>query len=679
VNRLLSLLAVSLAFLGSSVAQPGKPSYLVSISPNTTQSLHPGESISATVTVSPRFGYQQTVTLSCAVVNPTVAFPPTCQLQPNAVPNGSGTSTLTVTTSARTTAGTYTFAVDGTDANGQGPSNGRQELPVNILLNGGPITYTEVVFGTIAPNDTGWCTAGPSGSLGPTAFSGTAIRLTFRFDGNTANVVPYSVPRSSGFEIIEGKASFTLETFSPGFAKTTDTFDTADGIFVSVDNTNYGIGFGSKGKLPGDAGFPGQPVYPLALSAVTGANTYDLKGNFSTGSNGAYFANSCVDGVVGNCHAPIPLAMVSGNSLIINSGNFCAYPGQFTAVTPSYVLGGSSLSPSVLDQGTSAHGSIAVAPPPGYTADVTLSCMVTGATPSPTCSLQPNVVRFGVGLSTLTVSVPSGASNGTYVVSVTGTDIDGRAPANGPQLFPLTVSNAVIGETGGGSEISVITFGVLLPLWIVVHARKRRQQGTMQAATAFRAQWLNSSESWTNCEAVRRAVFVALFVLVVHQFEWVGLRVVSSEAILRLSKLVGMHVARISFDTVRINQTTFHFVVACAFIDVIVGSIPILWDLRTSIASNLIKGSLFGLMLFAFNIVRLETAQVVYALGAPWEVADGVVGGCAYFAVWLVLWQRRGWRKPEVLRVTDVAVAFKACEQLRARSIPASRSMPVVR
>jgi hypothetical protein len=62
-------------------------------------------------------------------------------------------------------------------------------------------------------------------------------------------------------------------------------------------------------------------------------------------------------------------------------------------------------------------------------------------------------------------------------------------------------------------------------------------------------------------------------------------------------------------------------------------------------------------VLFGFNLVRLEVAQVLYYQGVSWTVADEVLGGAAYFAVWLAIWRLRSWKvwtslaEPDVLRV----------------------------
>jgi hypothetical protein len=69
-----------------------------------------GNSATSTVNVIRNFGFNQTVTFSCAGL-PTGA---TCTFNPPSVASSSGTSSLTITTTSSTTAGTYQIQVQGT-------------------------------------------------------------------------------------------------------------------------------------------------------------------------------------------------------------------------------------------------------------------------------------------------------------------------------------------------------------------------------------------------------------------------------------------------------------------------------------------------------------------------------------------------------------------------------------
>jgi len=142
---------------------------------------------------------------------------------------------------------------------------------------------------------------------------------------------------------------------------------------------------------------------------------------------------------------------------------------------------------------------------------------------------------------------------------------------------------------------------------------------------------------------VCRAVLVALFVMITHQMKWDWLRFVTSEAILRISSFLGMATERVSSDTIRVHGQFVAFVTSCTFADVVIGAIPLLWDFRKPFLKVFLSIAAFAVLLFSFNLVRLELAQILFALGLPWTVADGGIGGVAYFAVWLLIWRYRTW------------------------------------
>lgn len=145
-------------------------------------------------------------------------------------------------------------------------------------------------------------------------------------------------------------------------------------------------------------------------------------------------------------------------------------------------------------------------------------------------------------------------------------------------------------------------------------------------------------------EFLLRASLVALFVLLTYCFPWHWLRFVTSAAVLRISGSLGMATARVSFDIIRIHGQLFRVVIACTFVDVFMGAIPLLWDVGKSLARNASRLLAVAVIFFSLNLVRLEITQLLYFRGASWTLADQVLGGFAYFAVWLFLWRQRTWR-----------------------------------
>jgi hypothetical protein len=154
---------------------------------------------------------------------------------------------------------------------------------------------------------------------------------------------------------------------------------------------------------------------------------------------------------------------------------------------------------------------------------------------------------------------------------------------------------------------------------------------------------LASSELHLTGDFLCRAVLVLVFVTITHQLRWEWLRFLTSEAILRMSPWFGIAIERVSFDTILARGTFFRFVVACTFVDVFMGSVPLLWNLSRSLLRNLCWLVGVAAILFSFNLVRLEIGQILYARGVSWTFADEVLGGFAYFSVWIVIWRLRSW------------------------------------
>ena len=149
---------------------------------------------------------------------------------------------------------------------------------------------------------------------------------------------------------------------------------------------------------------------------------------------------------------------------------------------------------------------------------------------------------------------------------------------------------------------------------------------------------------WLSRDILIRSSLVALFVLLTYRFPWRWLRFVTSAAVLRICASLGMATARVSFDAIRIQGQLFRVVIACTFVDVFMGSIPLLWDVRKSLLRNALRLLAVAVIFFGLNLVRLAIAQVLYFRGVPWTLTDEVLGGFAYFAVWLFVWRQRTWR-----------------------------------
>jgi hypothetical protein len=182
-----------------------------------------------------------------------------------------------------------------------------------------PIEYTFTATGPI------------TGTLGGTTIGGSNELLTFTFTGDTSNVLSFTSP-VNGHEILVGTGTISVTDLTTHAVVAQGTFSPSDGIFVSIDNVNGGVGFGSAGASPSSAGFPGNPAYPLGIFGDPSFFTYDLLGNTSV--SGTSNALACL-GFPTSCNTPAALATTAGDLVLgaATTGLFDLVDnGTFTAV-----------------------------------------------------------------------------------------------------------------------------------------------------------------------------------------------------------------------------------------------------------------------------------------------------------------------------------------------------------
>ena len=165
-----------------------------------------------------------------------------------------------------------------------------------------------------------------------------------------------------------------------------------------------------------------------------------------------------------------------------------------------------------------------------------------------------------------------------------------------------------------------------MAIWLAV----KLKFGNENRLRALRANLGACLFAW-NKSFLWRALLAAVFVVLAHLFSWDWLKFVTSQIILQLSHILGASATRISLDTISMNREVFRFVTACTFIDVFVGAVPLIWNLRESALRNLIKMGAVACALFAFNIIRLAIGQLLFIHGVSWILAHEVVGGLSYF------------------------------------------------
>lgn len=137
-----------------------------------------------------------------------------------------------------------------------------------------------------------------------------------------------------------------------------------------------------------------------------------------------------------------------------------------------------------------------------------------------------------------------------------------------------------------------------------------------------------------------RFALAAIAVAISYCFRWAFLRYWTSEANLRIDLLFGIHLLRVSVDSVMWKGVLYRYENACTFIDVFFGSIPLLWQLHQSIVRNLGFLALVALGMFCFNVFRLSVSDSLFSAGLSWDLAHNVVSGISYFAVWVWIWHR---------------------------------------
>lgn len=145
-------------------------------------------------------------------------------------------------------------------------------------------------------------------------------------EGDTSTVTPFNVPGASGFKnsLTSASISVFFNDGSPAYFADIDL--SVGGLYVSVDQTNAGAGFGSMFG----------PTYPLATYDGAPYTTYDLASNFSSAGFGPFCPdlNLCTNGAA--------LRTVGGTEFIITAGLGPAYSSFSSTVTPTIPEPGSA-------------------------------------------------------------------------------------------------------------------------------------------------------------------------------------------------------------------------------------------------------------------------------------------------------------------------------------------------
>jgi len=181
------------------------PGYRITISPRSA-TITAGQKAPFALTVAPLFGFSGTVSLSCSGL-PTGA---SCSFNPASVPNGSGTSALTITTSASTTAGTYPVSVNGTS--GLLKHNASLSLVVQVPPSF-TISATAISPASVAPGGSATSTI----SISPTGGfnAGVTLSCSITLNGSATTTAPPSCSFNPS-SVSNGSGNSTLTVSTTG-------------------------------------------------------------------------------------------------------------------------------------------------------------------------------------------------------------------------------------------------------------------------------------------------------------------------------------------------------------------------------------------------------------------------------------------------------------------------------
>jgi hypothetical protein len=135
--------------------------------------------------------------------------------------------------------------------------------------------------------------------------------------------------------------------------------------------------------------------------------------------------------------------------------------------------------PSAISTG-SATSTITVIPFNGFTGKIDFTCAVSGVGhPGPSCAnpTSATVTGGGSGTSLLVVTSSESTADATFTVTVSAVDAHGRPPDNGAQAATVLVSHSrwIIGTGFGSAKMALVTFLVLLALWMLVYLWRSRR------------------------------------------------------------------------------------------------------------------------------------------------------------------------------------------------------------
>jgi hypothetical protein len=428
----------------------------------TPSSVNPGQSATATVTVTPVQGFASQVTLTCPS---GLASGATCSFNPSSVTPAGGpvNSTLTVSTGTTTPAGSYTVTVQGAAGGGS--------RSTTVVLGVQDFAVAATAPATVSPGQaaTSTVTVNSLGSFSsPVTLSCPAslsVGVTCSF--NPPTVTP---PANGGSQ----QSILTIQTTSStpaastvlAIAGTSGALTRSQNITLNVQDFTFtastpaavspGRAANSTLTVNSDNGFTGTVVFTCS-GLPSGASCSPV--SVAPPSNGS---------------ASAVLMITTGTSTPIGTSNVTvtATSGSTVHTTTlslivqaasDFTLSASAL-PASVNAGSSATSNVTVAAVGSFNGAVTLS--VTGLPAGATASFNPTTVTGG-GVSVLTIQTADSTPAGISALSVIATS--GALSHSQPLTLTVVTTpdfslavNSPVSVAQGGSATSTVTVTSLM-------------------------------------------------------------------------------------------------------------------------------------------------------------------------------------------------------------------------
>jgi Pro-kumamolisin, activation domain/Bacterial Ig-like domain (group 3)/MBG domain (YGX type)/FG-GAP-like repeat len=362
--------------------------------------LNQGNTVTATITVIPEYGFTGSVNLSIAGLpsGVTASFSPT---------STTGTSTMTLTASASAPGGTNTLTVTGTSGSITATTTLKLAItgPQFALYAGSPVTVGQgssaSVYVEVNPEN------GFSGSVTLAATNLPAgVTATFLTNPTTStSTVTFTASSTTPV----GQSTVTITGTSGALtASTSITLNVMAPTFVLSSGGSVTVGQGSSGSsyiyVTDEYGFTGNVVF--SISGLPSGVTALLGANPSTSNSPLYLyaTNSVTPGLY-----PLTITGTSGSLTQTTTLNLTVAAPTFTLSSSGYVTMGT---------GTTVSGWVDINRQYGFPGSVTL--LVSGMPSGVTVSFSPNTLTGTAYNSSMTIHADASTAPGQYPLTITG-------------------------------------------------------------------------------------------------------------------------------------------------------------------------------------------------------------------------------------------------------------------